>query len=98
VGNNEEHLVVIEDRVVCRKVDRWFEKLWNESRLVTTAELDEIAEKLKRLKEERAAKKDIERRTATPKLQPKRNRKKEKNPTPVQCSYGTSGPAAADMR
>jgi hypothetical protein len=98
VANNEEHLVVIEDRAVCKKVDSWFEKLWKESRLVTTAELDEIAEKLKRLKEERAAKKDLERRAATPKLQPKRNKKKEKNPSPVQGSCEASSLAAADMR
>ena len=88
--NIEEHLVVIEDRAVCKKIDGWFEKLWKESRLVTTAEIDEIAAKLKRLKEEKAAKKDVERRMAMPKLQPKRKSKKDKKSTPAECSYGAT--------
>jgi hypothetical protein len=94
VENNEEHLIVIEDRAECRKVDVWFEKLWKESRLVTTMEIDEIAEKLKKLKEEKAAKKDIERRLAMPKpqpkMQPKRKGKKEQKSTPAEYSYGAA--------
>ena len=92
--NNEEHLVVIEDRRVCQKIDKWFEMLWKESRPVTTAEIDEIAAKLKRLKEERAAKKDIERRPVMPKLQPKLKGRKEKNPSPVWCPHGAASGAA----
>jgi sRNA-binding protein len=88
VQNNEEHLVVISDRNVCKKVDRWFEKLWDESRVVTSAEIDEIAAKLDKLKEEKAAKKEMEKRYATPKSQPKRKNKKDRDSSPVPRSYG----------
>ena len=96
--NNEEHLVVIEDRAECRKVAAWFERLWEESRLVTTKEIDEIAEKLKKLKEEKAAKKEMERRSAMPKPQPKKQPKrkymKEQKSTPAEYSYGAAGATA----
>jgi hypothetical protein len=95
VENNEEHLIVIEDRAECRKVDAWFEKLWKESRLVTTMEIDEIAEKLKKLKEEKAAKKEMGRRSPVPKPQPKKQPKrknmKEQKSTPAEYPYGYPG-------
>jgi phosphatidylserine/phosphatidylglycerophosphate/cardiolipin synthase-like enzyme len=88
VENNEEHLIVIEDRAECRKVDVWFERLWKESRLVTTMEIDEIAEKLKKLREEKAAKKEMGRHSPVPKPQPKKQPKrrnmKEQKSTPAE--------------
>ena len=40
--------------------------------------------------EEKAAKKDVERRMVMPKLQPKRKSKKDKKSSPAECSYGAT--------
>jgi hypothetical protein len=81
-SNNEEHVVLIYiyDEDVCRKVDKWFEKLWMQSRLVTTSEIDEMTEKLEQLQKEKAAKKEKEKEVAMPKSQPKRRGRKVSHP------------------